>query len=232
MHLLALLKLITDLNDRFSYPCTSTSEIYPFIYLNPEKRTSFGRYLTGNFTPSILKSTSWVNLSWWKFINTFVGLFQSRARNQALAKSTEMFRVSTVWVLKPAIMLQKAFFSFWHLYSKQGRTAWLQVTVTHAPYFSGTEVVKFLIDMCNTWRYLLLLLLIINRPWPVHSFEWKLPTQEKRTFAKHWKQICQTSSSAKVKGVLGDSPLPPLCLACSSCRKGVRPFVHGSLLLR
>ena len=134
-----------------------------------------------------------------KFINAFVRLFQSRARNQALAKSTEMFRVSTVWVLKPAIMLKKAFFSFWYLYSGQGRTAWSQVTVTHAPYFSGTEVVKFLIDMCNTWRYLLLLLLIINRPWRVHSFEWKLPTQEKRTFAKHWKQICQTSSSEKSK---------------------------------
>ena len=36
MHLLALLKLITDLNDGFSYPYTSTSEIYHFIYLNPE----------------------------------------------------------------------------------------------------------------------------------------------------------------------------------------------------
>ena len=68
------------------------------------------------------------------------------------------------------------------VYSGQGRTAWSQVTVTHPPYFSGTEVVKFLIDLCNTWRYLLLLLLIINRAWSVHSFEWKLLIQEKSTF--------------------------------------------------
>ena len=67
-----------------------------------------------------------------------------------------MFRVSTVWVLKPAIMLKKAFFSFWHLYSKQGRTAWSQVTVTRSPYFSGVEVVKFLIYLCNTWTCSLL----------------------------------------------------------------------------
>ena len=32
MHLLALLGLITDLNDRFSYPYTSTSEIYTLSY--------------------------------------------------------------------------------------------------------------------------------------------------------------------------------------------------------
>ena len=77
-----------------------------------------------------------------KFVNAFVRLFQSRARNQALAKSTKMFRVSTVWVVQPAIMLNQAFFSFWHFYSGQGRTAWSQVTVSRAPYFSGVEVVK------------------------------------------------------------------------------------------
>ena len=32
MHLLALLGLITDLNDRFSYPYTSTSEIDTLSY--------------------------------------------------------------------------------------------------------------------------------------------------------------------------------------------------------
>ena len=172
--------------------------MYPFIYLNPEKRTSFGRslsvlaiirlYPTGNFTPSILKSTSWVKLSWWKFIKTFVRLFQSKARNQALAKSTKLFRVSTVCVVQPTIRLNQAFFSFWHFCSGQGRTAWSQVTVTCALYFSCAEVVKFLIDLCNTWIYLLLLP-IINRAWPVHYFEWKLLIQEKSTFAKHWKQI-------------------------------------------
>ena len=62
-----------------------------------------------------------------------------------------MFRVSTVWVVQPAIMLNQAFFSFWHFFSGQGRTAWSQVTVTRAPYFSGVEVVKFLIYLYNTW---------------------------------------------------------------------------------
>ena len=184
IHLLALLGLITDLNDRIPYPYTSTSEIYPFIYLNFEKRTSFrrslsvqaiiGLYPTRNFTPSI--PTSWVKLSWWKFINMFVRLFQSRARNQALATSTKMFRVSTVWVVQPAIMLNQPFFSFWHFYSGQGSTAWSQVTVTRAPYFSGVEVVKFLIDLCNTWTCSLLRVKTIL-------------IQEKSTFAKHWKQL-------------------------------------------
>ena len=91
-----------------------------------------------------------------KFINAFVRLFQSRARNQALAKSTKMFRVSTVWVVQPAVMLNQAFFSFWYFYSGQGRTAWSQVTVTRSPYFSGVEVVKFLIYLCNTWTCSLL----------------------------------------------------------------------------
>ena len=67
-----------------------------------------------------------------------------------------MFRVSTVWVVQPAIRLNQAFFSFWHFYSGQGRTAWSQVTVTRAPYFSGVEVVKFLIYLCNTWTCSLL----------------------------------------------------------------------------
>ena len=136
-----------------------------------------------------------------KFVNAFVRLFQSRARNQALAKSTEMFRVSTVWVLKPAIMFKKAFFSFWYLYSGQGRTAWLQVTVTHAPYFSGTEVVKFLIDMCNTWRYLLLLLLIINRPWRV------TPSSENSQLKK--KGHSQNTENKYVRRVLVKSQRSP-----------------------
>ena len=67
-----------------------------------------------------------------------------------------MFRVSTVWVVQPAIMLNLAFFSFWYFYSGQGRTAWSQVTVTRSPYFSGVEVVKFLIYLCNTWTCSLL----------------------------------------------------------------------------
>ena len=170
---LALLGLITDRNDRFSYPYTSTSEKYTLSYTWILKNVLaiIRLYPTGNFTPLILKSTSWVKLSWWKFLNTFVRLFQSSARNQALAKSTKMFRVSTVWVVQPAIRLShdQAFFSFWHFYCGQGRTAWSQVTVTRASYFSGAKVVKFLIDLCNTWRYLLLPLLIINRAWPVPS---------------------------------------------------------------
>ena len=67
-----------------------------------------------------------------------------------------MFRVSTVWVVQPAIILNQAFFSFWYFYSGQGRTAWSQVTVTRSPYFSGVEVVKFLIYLCNTWTCSLL----------------------------------------------------------------------------
>ena len=45
---------------------------------------------------------------------------------------------------------------FWHFYSGQRRTAWSQVTVSRAPYFSGVEVVKFLICLCNTWTCSLL----------------------------------------------------------------------------
>ena len=45
---------------------------------------------------------------------------------------------------------------FWHFYSGQRRTAWSQVTVSRAPYFSDVEVVKFLIYLCNTWTCSLL----------------------------------------------------------------------------
>ena len=122
MHLLAVFGLITNLYDRFSYSFTSTSEIYTLSYTWILKNvtrlggTSPYRPLNGCTTPGILlppilKSTSWVKLSWWKFIKTFVRLFQSRARNQALATSTKMFRVSTVWVAQPVIRLNQAFFS-------------------------------------------------------------------------------------------------------------------------
>ena len=45
---------------------------------------------------------------------------------------------------------------FWHFYCGQRRTAWSQVTVSRAPYFSDVEVVKFLIYLCNTWTCSLL----------------------------------------------------------------------------